>query len=126
MLSTFNRKDEAYWYTCSMVCLCVCLLVRSVSPAINGLTNHDAVWVMDSWGERNRVLWLKWLHVVSLALTSTMLILFYLRPLRKTSPNYRKHRTSLPVSSSILLNLAVHVLSSSSSTGSPLNTLTSK
>ena len=39
------------------------------------------------------------------------------QPLR-TSPNSRKHRTS----SSVLRNPAVHVLSSSSSTGSPWNT----
>jgi len=44
-----------------------------------------------------------------------------------TSPNFRKHRTSLTMSLPVLLNLAVHVLSSSSSTGSPINTaLTSK
>ena len=43
------------------------------------------------------------------------------------SPNSRRHRTSLPVSLPVLLNLAVHVLSSSSSIGSPSNTaLTSK
>jgi len=41
---------------------------------------------------------------------------------KKTSPNSRKHRTSLPVSLPVLLNPAVHVLSSSSSTGSRLNT----
>jgi len=46
---------------------------------------------------------------------------------KKTSPNSRRHRTSLPVSLPVLLNLAVHVLSSSSSIGSPSNTaLTSK
>jgi len=57
-------------------------------------------------------------------LASTTLTLFCFGPLRKkTSPNSRRHRTSLPV----LLNLAVHVLSSSSSIGSPSNTaLTSK
>ena len=44
-----------------------------------------------------------------------------------TSPNFRKHRTSLTMSLPVLLNLAVHVLSSGSSTGSPVNTaLTSK
>ena len=40
---------------------------------------------------------------------------------QKTSPNSSKHRTSSPVSLPVLLNPAVHVLSSSSSTGSPLN-----
>jgi len=44
---------------------------------------------------------------------------------RKTSPNSRKHSTSLYVSIPVLLDLAVHVLSSSSSTGSPLNTASS-
>ena len=54
------------------------------------------------------------------------LTLFYLELLGKSSPNSKKHRT-LPVSLPILVNPAVHVLSSSSSTGSPLNTaLTSK
>jgi len=60
------------------------------------------------------------LRVLSLALASTMLTLFYLEPLRKT--NSRKRRTSLSVSLPVLLNVAVRVLSSSSSTGSPLNT----
>ena len=70
--------------------------------------------------------WPKWLCVLSLALASTMLTLFYLEPLRKTSSNSRKHRT-LPVLLPFLLNPAVHILSSSSSTGSPLSTaLTSK
>ena len=61
-------------------------------------------------------------------LASTTLSLFCFGPLRKkTSPNSRRHRTSLPVSLPVLLNLAVHVLSSSSSIGSPSNTaLTSK
>ena len=59
----------------------------------------------------------KWLQVLSLALASTTLTLFYSEPLWKTSPNSRKHRISLPVSLPVLLNLAVHVLSSSSSTG---------
>ena len=60
------------------------------------------------------------LHVLSLALASTMLTLFYLEPLRKT--NSRKRRTSLSVWLPVLLNVAVRVLSSSSFTGSPLNT----
>jgi len=46
--------------------------------------------------------WPKWLHVLSLALASTTLTLFYLEPLRKTSPHSRKHRTSLPVSLPVL------------------------
>ena len=39
--------------------------------------------------------WPKWLHVFSLALVLTILTLFYLAPLRKTSPYSRKHRTTL-------------------------------
>ena len=66
--------------------------------------------------------WPKWLRVLSLALASTTLTLFYLGPLRKTSPKSKKPRTSSPVSLPVLLNPAVHVLSSSSSTGSGLNT----
>ena len=53
--------------------------------------------------------WPKWLRVLSLALASTTLNLFCLEPLRTTSPNFRKHRTSLPVSLPVLLNHAVHV-----------------
>ena len=45
-----------------------------------------------------------------------------LEPLRKTSANSKKHRISSPVSLPVLLNPAVHVLSSSSSIGSRLNT----
>ena len=58
--------------------------------------------------------------MVACALVSTLttLILFYLEPLRKTSPNSEKPRTSSPVLLPVLLNPAVHVLSSSSSTGS--------
>ena len=41
--------------------------------------------------------WPKWLCVLSLALASTTLTLFYLEPLGKTSPNSKKHRTSSPV-----------------------------
>ena len=62
--------------------------------------------------------WPKWLRVLSLAPPSTTLTLFYLEPLRKTSPNSKKHRTSSPVSLPVLLIPAVHILSSSSSTGS--------
>ena len=40
----------------------------------------------------------KWLRVLSLVLASTMLTMCYLEPLRKTSPNSRKHRTSSPLS----------------------------
>ena len=47
--------------------------------------------------------------VLSLALASAMLTLFYSEPLGKTSPNSRKHRTSSPVSLPVLLNLVVHV-----------------
>ena len=36
--------------------------------------------------------------MLSLAPASTTLTLFYLEPLRKTSPNSKKHRTSLPCS----------------------------
>ena len=46
----------------------------------------------------------------------------YLEQLRKTSPNSKKPRTFSPVLLPVLLNHAVHVLSSSSSTGSRLNT----
>ena len=66
--------------------------------------------------------WPKWLRVLSLALASITLTLFYLEPLRKTSPDSNQHRTSSPVLLQVLLNPAVHVLSSSSSTGSRLNT----
>ena len=41
--------------------------------------------------------WPKRLRVLSLALASTTLTLFYLEPLRKTSPKSKKHRTSSPV-----------------------------
>jgi len=41
--------------------------------------------------------WPKWLCVLSLALASTTLTLFYLEPLGKTSQNSKKHRTSSPV-----------------------------
>ena len=41
---------------------------------------------------------------------------------KKTAPNSKKHKTSSPVSLPDLLNPAVHVLSSSSSTGSQINT----
>ena len=58
----------------------------------------------------------------SISSTLTTLTLFYLEPLRKTSPNSKKPRTSSPVLLPVLLNHAVHVLSSSSSTGSRLNT----
>ena len=54
--------------------------------------------------------WPKWLRVLSLAPVSTTLTLFYLEPLRKTSPNSRKQRTSLPGSLPVLLNPAVHTL----------------
>ena len=40
----------------------------------------------------------------------------------QTSPNSKKHRTSSPMLLPVLLNRAVHVLSSSSSTGPRLNT----
>ena len=66
--------------------------------------------------------WPKWLRVLSLALASTTLTLFYLELLRKTSPNSKKHRTSSPMLLPVILSPAVHVLSSSSSTGSRLNT----
>jgi len=46
---------------------------------------------------------------------------------QKNISKLQKHRTSWPVSLPVLLDFAVHVLSSSSSTGSRLNTvLTSK
>ena len=66
--------------------------------------------------------WPKWLRVLSLALASTTLTLSYLEPLRKTYPNSKKPRTSSPVLFPVLLNHAVHLLSSSSSTDSRLNT----
>ena len=65
--------------------------------------------------------WPKWSRVLSLAPALTTLTLFYLEPLRKTSPNSLP-RTSSPVLLPVLFNHAVHVLSSSSSTGSRLNT----
>jgi len=55
--------------------------------------------------------WPKWLRVLSLALASTTLTLFYLEPLRKTSPNSKKHKTSSPVSLPVLLNPAHHTYS---------------
>ena len=65
--------------------------------------------------------WPKWLRVLSLAPASTKITLFYLEPLRKTSPNSKKPRISSPVLLPVL-NPAVHILSSSSSTGFRLNT----
>ena len=63
--------------------------------------------------------WPKWLRVLSLAFALTTLTLSYLEPLRKkTFQNSQKPRTSSPVLLPFLLNHAVHVLSSSSSTGS--------
>jgi len=41
--------------------------------------------------------WPKWLRVLSLAPVSTTLTVFYLEPLRKTSLNSKKPRTSSPV-----------------------------
>jgi len=63
--------------------------------------------------------WPKWLRVPSLAPASTTLTLFYLEPLRKTSPNSKKAQNLL---ARVVTCSPQSSVSSSSSTGFRVNT----
>jgi len=63
--------------------------------------------------------WPKWLRVPSLAPASTTLTLFYLEPLRKTSPNSKKDQNLL---ARVVTCSTQSSVSSSSSTGFRVNT----
>jgi len=63
--------------------------------------------------------WPKWLRVSSLAPASTTLTLFYLEPLRKTSPNSKKDQNLL---ARVVTCSTQSSVSSSSSTGFRVNT----